>query len=118
MKIMPKYPTRASGNCDAYSKRTEILSDEGERIVVLDGVEAERLPVGTICFSSRTVEMMVRKLGWELHTDEHRTELVEARRQLAQTLERLEAYRSLMEALERVFSETEQTNETKLEVVK
>lgn len=117
MKVLPKYPIYASGNCDFATKRTQIDLDAGERIVVLDGVEVDRLPVGTACLSSRTVAMMVQKLGWELHTDEHRAELVDARRELASALERLEAFTDLLAALERVFG-GDTTAETPLELVK
>lgn len=111
MKILPNYPMYASGNCDMVTKRAKIEGDE--KIVVLD-VDVDRLPSGIACLSSRTVEMMVRKLGWELLGDEHRTELEQARRELAAALEQLEAYSELVDALERVFS----PEAVKLEVLK
>lgn len=113
MKILPRFPDYASGNCDMVTKRAKVEGDE--RVVVLD-VAVETLPVGTGCLSSRTVEMMVHKLGWELKTDEDREELETARRDLAAALDRLEAYDELLSALERVFTLPEEG--TKLEVVK
>ena len=110
MKILPKFPPYASGNCDITNKRTKVEGDE--RVVALD-VEVERLPVGMACLHSDTVKMMVAKLGWKLQTNEDVAELNEARRELAEALERLAAYENLANALERVF----EAETPKLEVV-
>lgn len=114
MKVLPGYPKYASGNCDMVTKRARIEGDE--KVVVLD-VAVEDLPVGTACLSSRTVEMMVKKLGWELKTAEDRQELETTRRELAAALERLDAYSELLVALERVFALPAE-DEPALEVVK
>ena len=116
MKILSVYPAYASGNCDAHSKRTQI--DDDEMIVVLQGVEAERLPVGTICFSSQTIEKIVQKLGWKLQTPADDAALMDARKDLAAALERLDAYSELANALERVFSPPVDAETPTLEVVK
>jgi hypothetical protein len=117
MNILRTFPAYASGNCDFVTQRTSVEGDE--RVVVLD-VDVDTLPSGTACLHSNTVAMMVAKLGWKLHTDADEAELIQARRDLAETLERLEAYRWLVEALERVFNENPAAPEgvPALEVVK
>lgn len=101
MKILPAYPQYASGHCDFTDKSADLGPDD--RVVCLDA-EVEMQSIGVLCLSSRTIEKIVVMLGWKLQSDDDRTALITARKDLAVALERLDAYSELADALERVFS--------------
>lgn len=99
MKILPRFPTYASGNCDFVTKSSTL--EDGDKVVLLDK-RAEELPVGILCINTRTVKMIVAKLGWRLHTDTDDEALAEAHRDLAAALIHIDALENLIEARARV----------------
>lgn len=99
MKILPKFPMYASGNCDFVTKSS--MLEDGDKVVLLDK-RAEELPYGTLCINTRTVKMIVAKLGWKLHTDDDEQALMEARRDLAAALGRIDDLENLIAARARV----------------
>ena len=97
MLTLTKFPAYASGNADCITKRTQL--DPGDKVIVTD-VNAEDLPVGTLCIHSSTVRMLVNQLNWQLLTPEIEAEIMAQAEQLERCLERLRSFEDLLSAIE------------------
>lgn len=101
MKVLPHFPAYASGNCDVVTKSSQLGPDD--RVIVLDR-NAEDLPVGIMCINSRTVDMMVNKLGKRIYSDIDDAVLKAALDKVEELETQLEAFTQLRDAMEALTS--------------